>query len=149
MSVSARHTSASITYLLHNLLECVGIQVRHGSSPCRDEVDVLARSIAVGNDGNKDLLLKCSAKDDLGGEAGAETAVARQRLLNESLEDAALARGLVADDDDLRQINQLSHTTCEEFVDLFEHEWLCEAMLLSFVVRHGVGSWMQLCAVGF
>jgi hypothetical protein len=131
---------ALITYLLHDLLECVGIQVRHRSSPCRDEVDVLARSIAVGNDGNENLLLECSAKDDLRGEARAEAAVARQRLLDESLEDAALAGRLVADDDDLRQVDEFTHATCEEFVDFFEHEWLREAILRGVVIRHGVGT---------
>jgi len=137
---------ALITYLLHDLLECVGIQVRHRSSPCRDEVDVLAGSIAVGNDGNENLLLEGSAKDDLRGEARAEAAVTRQRLLDESLEDAALAGRLVANDDDLRQVDEFTHATCEELVDFFEHEWLREAILRVVLIHHGVGI-LQLCAV--
>jgi hypothetical protein len=82
---------------------------------------MLARSIAVGDDGNQDLLLECPAEDDLSGEARAEAAVARQRLLDQSLEHAALAGRLVADDDDLRQVDQFAHATCEEPVDFLEH----------------------------
>lgn len=107
---------------------------------------MLAGSIAVGNNGNENLLLERSAKDDLRGEARAEAAVARQRLLDESLEDAALARRLVADDNDLRQVDEFTHATCEEFVDFFEHEWLREAILRGVLIRHGVGI-LQLCAV--
>jgi hypothetical protein len=80
----------------NSLRERVWIQVRHGATPCCDEVDVIARSIAVGDDGNEDLLPEHPAKDDLGGEARAEAAVTRQRLLNLSLEHAALAGRLVA-----------------------------------------------------
>lgn len=121
MLVSARHAFVSITYLLHNFLERVAIQVRQGPTPSRDEVDVLAGSIAVGNDGNEDLRLECPAKDDLGGEARAEAAVTRERLLDQSLKHAALAGRLVADDDDLRQVDQFAHATCEELVDFLEH----------------------------
>lgn len=62
----------SITYLFHDLSERIGVQIRYGPSPCLDEVDVLARSIAVRNDGNENLLLGCPAKYNLGGEASAD-----------------------------------------------------------------------------
>lgn len=67
----------------------------------------------VRDDGDENLLLSLSAKDDLGGEARAKAAVARQWLLDESLEHTALARRLISDHNDLWQVDKFSDTACE------------------------------------
>lgn len=80
--------------------------------------------------------MDCSAEGNLGGDAGAETTVSRQWLLDQALEHSALSRRLIADDDDLRQVDQLFNPAGKELVDLLEHGWLGEAVLFSSRVCH-------------
>jgi hypothetical protein len=63
-----------------------------------------------------------AAEDDLGRKSCAEATITWKRLSDESLKDTTLARGLIADHDNLRQIDQLTNSTSKEFVDFIQHQ---------------------------
>ena len=67
-----------------------------------------------------DSCLTCSAEHNLSGKASARVSVDRKAHARYGLENGALARGLVADHDDLGQIDKLGNPERPETVDSIE-----------------------------
>ena len=71
---------------------------------------------------------------ELRSESSAETTVARKRFVDKAFKHTTLAGRLVTHDDNLRKVDEVSNTTCEELVDLLELRGIGQSM-----------SWINAC----
>ena len=123
------------SYLFHNMRKPFRIKsLQISVAPPLQLCTLLCCRLDARYNGDGDVFIRRASENELRSEASAETTVARKRFVDKALEHTTLAGRLITHDDNLRKVDEVSHTTCEELVDLLELRGVGQSM-----------SWVNVC----